>query len=99
MKPVEVFSKSLPKESRSGALIVTPVSRQILAGKFPSAKKRQPAASSSLLILILAVASFHEHEVSTYSLSTRTMASGSRSMTVNKTRAARSGTRRPCSQS
>ena len=58
MNPVEVFSKSLPKESRSGALIVTPVSRQILAGLFPSAKKRQPAASSNLLILIRAVASF-----------------------------------------
>ena len=54
MKPGEVFSKSLPRESRSGALIVTPVSRQILAGLFPSAKKRQPAASSSLLILIRA---------------------------------------------
>ena len=35
----------------------------------------------------------------TYSLSTRTTASGSRSMTVSRMRAARSGTRRPCSHS
>ena len=34
-----------------------------------------------------------------YLPSTRTTASGSLSMTVSKTRAARSGTRRPCSQS
>ena len=40
------------------ALIVTPGSRQILAGLSPSAKKRHPEASSSLLILIRAVASF-----------------------------------------
>ena len=58
MKPLEVFSKSSPRSSRSDALIVTPVSRQMLAGLSPSAKKRQPAASSSLLILMREAASF-----------------------------------------
>ena len=58
MNPGEVFSKLLPRASRSSVLIVTFGSRQILAGESPSAKKRQPAASSNLLILIRAVASF-----------------------------------------
>ena len=46
MNPGEFFSKSLPRASRSDVLIVTFGSRQILAGLFPSAKKRQPAAVS-----------------------------------------------------
>ena len=52
------YPKSLPRASRSDVLSVTFGSRQILEGLFPSARKRQPAASSSLLILIRAVASF-----------------------------------------
>jgi hypothetical protein len=57
MKPLLVFSKFSPRASKSDDLMVTLGSRRILAGLFPSAKKRQPAASSSLLILIRAVAS------------------------------------------
>ena len=57
MKPLLVFSKFSPSASRSDDLIVTLGSRRMLAGAFPSGKKRQPAASSSLLILIRAVAS------------------------------------------
>ena len=58
MKPLRVFSKLSPNASKSDCLIVTPGSRQMFAGLSPSAKKRHPAASSSLLIFIRAVASF-----------------------------------------
>src|SRR5450759_5839697 len=57
MKPLLVFSKFSPSASRSDDLIVTLGSRRMLAGALPSGKKRQPAASSSLFILIRAVAS------------------------------------------
>lgn len=46
-----------PRDSRSVALIETPGSRRMLAEVLPSGKNRQPALSSSLLILIRAVAS------------------------------------------
>ena len=57
MKPLLVFSKLSPSASRSDDLIVTLGSRRMLASALPSGKKRQPAASSSLLILIRAMAS------------------------------------------
>ena len=57
MKPLLVLSKLSPRASRSDDLMVTLGSRRMFAGALPSAKKRQPAASSSLLILIRAVAS------------------------------------------
>src|SRR2546427_6697633 len=59
-KPLLVFSKLSPRASRSDDLMVTLDSRRMLAGLFPSGKKRQPAASSSLLILIRAVASLSD---------------------------------------
>ena len=43
--------------------IVTPCSKLTLAGLSPSGKKRQPAFSSRLLILMRAVASFMGHTV------------------------------------
>src|ERR1022692_643999 len=58
MNPLVVFSKLSPSASRSVDLIVTLGSRRMLAGALPSGKKRQSPASSSLLILIRAVASF-----------------------------------------
>src|SRR3990172_10770705 len=60
MKPLLVFSKFSPRASRSDDFMVTLGSRWMLAGFFPSEKKRQPAASSSLLILIRAVASLSD---------------------------------------
>src|SRR3989344_6393760 len=63
IKPLLVFSKLSPSASRSTDLIVTLGSRRMLAGLFPSAKKRQPAASNSLLILIRAVASLSDTQV------------------------------------
>jgi len=57
MNPLLVFSKFSPNASRSDDLIVTLGSRRMFAGALPSGKKRQPAVSSSLLILIRAVAS------------------------------------------
>lgn len=60
IKPLLVFSKLFPSASRSEDLIFTPGSRRILAGRGPSEKKRQPAASSNLLILIRAVASLSD---------------------------------------
>src|SRR5438309_11160393 len=59
-KPLLAFSKLSPRASRSDDLMVTLDSRRMLAGLFPSGKKRQPAASSSLLILIRAVASLSD---------------------------------------
>jgi hypothetical protein len=50
------FSKFSQSASRWDDLIVALAPRRMLAGLVPSAKKRQPAASSSLLILIRAVA-------------------------------------------
>ena len=58
MKPLLAFSKSSPSESRSWDLSVTLGSSWMLAGPLASEKKRQPATSSSLLILIRAEASF-----------------------------------------
>ena len=55
MRPLLAFSKLSPNASRSDALIVTLGSRRIFAALLPSAKNRQPAASSSLLILMRAV--------------------------------------------
>ena len=63
-----VFSKSVPRASRSDVLIVIFGSRQILAGGSPSAKKCHPESSSSLLILIRAMASFMKNR-SLYSCS------------------------------
>ena len=57
-KPLLVFSKSSPRPSRSDFLSVTLASSRMLAGPSPSSKNRHPAASSSLLILTRAVASF-----------------------------------------
>lgn len=57
-KPFVLFSKSSPSALRSVDFRVTPGSRRIFAGALPSSKKRQPEASSSLLILMRAVASF-----------------------------------------
>jgi hypothetical protein len=59
-KPFPVFSKLSPSASRSADLIVTPGSSRMVAGWSPAGKKRQPAVSSSLLILMRAVASFSD---------------------------------------
>ena len=58
MKPLVVFSKFSPRASRSWAFRVTLGSSWMFAGPLASAKKRQPVASSSLLILMRAAASF-----------------------------------------
>src|ERR1035437_4674582 len=55
--PFVVFSKLSPSASRSVDLILTLGSSRMFAGVLPSWKKRQPAASSSLLILMRGVAS------------------------------------------
>jgi hypothetical protein len=57
MKPVVVFSNSSPGASSAVAVIGTPGSSWMFAGACPSEKKRQPAAVSNALILILAAAS------------------------------------------
>ena len=58
MNPVLDFSKSSPRASRSCVFTVTLGSSWMFAGPLASAKKRQPAFSSSLLILMRAAASF-----------------------------------------
>ena len=62
-KPLLAFSKLSPSASRSTDLIVTLGSRRMFAGFSPMGKKRQLAASRSLLILIRAVASFSDTQV------------------------------------
>ena len=56
--PSTVSYTHLDVYKRQAVLIVTLGSSWMLAGLLPSGKNRQPAASSSLLILIRAVASF-----------------------------------------
>lgn len=57
MNPFAHFSKSAPRRSMCSGFSLTFGSRITFAGPLLSSKKRQPAASSSRLILILAVAS------------------------------------------
>ena len=52
------FLEIMPEIVEILFFILTPGSRQIFAALVPSEKNRQPAASSNLLILIRAVASF-----------------------------------------
>gem|GEM_PF-5771784 len=56
-KPLPVLSKFSPSASSSAVLIETLGSSRMFAGWLPSGKNRQPDASSSLLILMRAVAS------------------------------------------
>ncbi len=58
MKPRSMFSKLLPSASSCSDWMGTETSSWMLAGLLPSRKNRHPADSSSLLILIRAVASF-----------------------------------------
>jgi len=51
MKPLPALSKFSPRPSRACFVSATLSSSWMLAGPLASAKKRQPAASSSLLIL------------------------------------------------
>ena len=51
MKPLDAFSKSSPRPSRSDALMVTLGSRRMLAG-FPSSEKETPARLFEQLVYL-----------------------------------------------